>query len=53
MDRAVAYINDNIFIALDIDAISAHVYMSKYYFCRVFKEENGMSPLGFRREFHS
>ncbi len=103
MDRAVSYINDNIFTELDIDAISAYVHMSKYYFCRrfketvgvtvmqyilktrlalakdmlsagnasigevsehcgfsslsyfcrVFKEETAMSPLGFRREFHS
>ena len=103
MDRAVAYINDRIFADISIDGICAHIHMSKFYFCRrfketvgvtvmqyilktrltiaksilrdtslsigevseqcgfsslsyfcrAFKEENGMSPLGFRREFHS
>ena len=45
MDRAVSYINDNIFAELDIDAISAYVHMSKYYFCRRFKETVGVTVM--------
>lgn len=45
MDRAVAYINDRIFTDISIDGICAHVHMSKYYFCRRFKEAVGVTVM--------
>lgn len=43
--EAIEYINHNLFRELSIDAICSTVHVSKYYFCRRFKEEVGMTVM--------
>ena len=45
MSRAVAYINRNLFLELDIDGICAAIHVSKYHFCRAFKRRMGMTVM--------
>lgn len=45
--RAIEYINSHIAENLTIDSISATVFMSKYYFCRKFKETTGLSVMDY------
>ena len=47
MSKAVEYIGSNIFTELDIDSICTHIHMSKYYFCRKFKEHTGMTVMAY------
>ena len=42
---AVEYINDHITEDINIDRICASVYMSKYHFCRLFKEKMGLTVM--------
>ena len=44
IDRAVAYINNNLDKSLRIAEIAAVANISKYYFCRQFKLSMGISP---------
>lgn len=43
--QAIEYINNHISEPLSIDSICATVFMSKYYFCRTFKKETGLSVM--------
>lgn len=43
--QALEYINQNIFSPLQIEHICTHLHMSKYYFCRKFKETVGMTVM--------
>lgn len=45
MNKAIEYINSNIFTELDIGKICENVHISKYYFCRKFKENTGMTVM--------
>lgn len=45
IQTAVEYINDHIKEDLTIDEICSSVYMSKYYFCRLFKEKIGLTVM--------
>lgn len=45
MSEAVEYINRNFLRDVDIDEICAAVHISKYYFCRRFKQETGMTVM--------
>lgn len=45
MGRAIKYINEHISADLDIDNICQAVGISKYYFCRRFKEHTGTSVM--------
>lgn len=45
MENAVSYINQNIASELKVDAICEQVNMSKYYFCRKFKEHIGITVM--------
>lgn len=45
MSRAIQYINENISLELDLDSICAVINISKYYFCRQFKLQLGMTVM--------
>lgn len=45
MSKAVEYINNNIFTDIDIDKICSYINVSKYYFCRQFKQHTGMTVM--------
>ena len=43
--KAIEYINKHISEPLTVDEITTAVFMSKYYFCRKFKETTGLSVM--------
>ncbi len=45
MQTAVEYINDHITEDITIERICTNVYMSKYHFCRLFKEQIGLTVM--------
>lgn len=45
LERAIEYINSNIFRDVDIDEICLAVHISKYHFCRRFKASMGMTVM--------
>lgn len=45
--KSVEYINENIQHELDIDEICRHVHISKYHFCRVFKQATGLTVMNY------
>jgi len=45
MGKAIDYINRNISMEIDIDRICAAINISKYYFCRQFKQHTGMTVM--------
>ena len=45
VSRAVEYINENIFDELTIDDIAGAIHVSKYYFCRKFREATKMTVM--------
>lgn len=45
LNRVDAYIGDHICDSIPLDALAGAVNMSKYYFCRRFKEESGVTPM--------
>ena len=45
IQMAVEYINDHITEDITIDRICASIYMSKYHFCRLFKEKIGLTVM--------
>ncbi|MBR5613957.1 MAG: helix-turn-helix transcriptional regulator [Clostridia bacterium] len=47
MNRALEYINSNIFRDIDINEICAAVHISKYHFCRRFRENTGMTVMNY------
>ena len=47
IQTAVEYINDHITEDITIDRICAPVYMSKYHFCRLFKERIGTTVMDY------
>jgi AraC family transcriptional regulator len=44
ISKAVAYIDKNLSEDLTLEMICNHVHLSKYHFCRLFREKTGMSP---------
>ena len=44
---AIKYINKNLFREITIDSICNEVHISKYYFCRRFKETMGMTVMDY------
>lgn len=42
--KSIEYINNNIKKKLTIDEICQYVYLSKFYFLRMFKKEVGVTP---------
>jgi AraC-like DNA-binding protein len=47
LNHAMDYVNRNILSEITIDAICDAVHMSKYYFCRKFKESTGMTVMDY------
>ena len=47
LSRAIAYINSNIFRDITIDEICAAIHISKYHFCRRFRENTGMTVMNY------
>ncbi len=47
VNRSMDYILQHLQEDLSVDAVAAHVFMSKYHFSRMFKEETGESPYAF------
>ena len=45
MQTAVEYINDHITEDITVEGICANIYMSKYHFCRLFKEKIGLTVM--------
>ena len=45
MQTAVEYINDHITEDITVERICANIYMSKYHFCRLFKEKIGLTVM--------
>lgn len=45
LDRAVEYVNENLTGDLTVDSICAAVHISKYHFCRCFKQTMGITPM--------
>ncbi len=41
--RVLRYLNENITKDLSLDKLSARFFVSKYYLCRAFKKQNGVS----------
>jgi len=44
ISKAVSYIDKNLSENLTLEMICNHVHLSKYHFCRLFREKTGMSP---------
>jgi len=44
LKRAVDYIQDNLAQEISLDAIANDLGISRYYFCRLFKQSTGLSP---------
>jgi AraC family transcriptional regulator len=44
LNQAMVYINEHLDKDVSLQAIAAHLSMSQYYFCRLFKESIGVSP---------
>lgn len=49
--KALTYIHQNYHNPLSVDDIAAHVYMSTYHFCRLFKQLTGLSPHNYLRQY--
>lgn len=47
MNKAIEYINRNIFNEITIDEICSAIHMSKYYFCRQFKINTGLTVMDY------
>ena len=47
LGNAIEYINSNIFEDIDIDRICSRVHISKYHFCRRFKEQMGVTVMDY------
>lgn len=47
MNKAIEYINQNIFKEITIDEICNFLHISKYYFCRQFKKNTGMTVMNY------
>lgn len=47
MNRAIAYINNNIFKDITINEVCNAIHMSKYHFCRRFREHTGMTVMNY------
>ncbi len=45
--QAMQYIRTSCGQALDIDRMAAHVHLSRFHFCRQFREVTGMTPLAY------
>lgn len=45
--KSVEFINENIQNDLDIDKICSHVHISKYHFCRAFKQATGLTVMNY------
>ncbi len=45
MSKAIQYINENIAQELDLDSICSAINISKYYFCRQFKQQLGITVM--------
>ncbi len=45
--KAITFIQDNFHKEITIEDISAHCHISKFYFCRTFKEVTGITPVKF------
>ena len=44
LDKALAYIDDNISSDIDLNTIAKTAHMSRSYFSTIFKEMNGLTP---------
>lgn len=44
LQQAVAYIQDHLAEDISLEAIATEIGMSRYYFCRLFKQSTGVSP---------
>ncbi len=47
MERAIEYINENLSCELSVDEICSAVHISKYHFCRCFKETVGITVMAY------
>ena len=47
LGKAIEYINRNIFEPIDIDTVCSAVHISKYHFCRRFKEHMGVTVMDY------
>lgn len=45
LNQSIEYINNHIFSRLTVDKICDHCHISKYYYCRKFKETMGMTVM--------
>ncbi len=45
--RVLHYLNDNLREQIRLDELAKHFFVSKYYLCRAFKEQNGISIHGY------
>ena len=45
--KALNYIDDNITKPISLDELSSYVYLSKYYFCKLFLKSTQMTPLNY------
>ena len=45
MQTAVEYINDHITEDITVESVCSNIYMSKYHFCRLFKEKIGLTVM--------
>ncbi len=45
--RVIRYLNENIHMQIRLDELARKFFVSKYYLCRAFKEQNGISIHGY------
>ncbi len=45
--QVVAYIEENLLSALELESLAKKAHLSKYHFCRIFKYHIGMNPMKF------
>jgi len=49
--KAITYIHDNYHRCITVDSIASHCHISKFYFCRIFKEVTGITVVSFINSF--
>lgn len=49
--KAITYIHDNYHQSFTIDTLASHCHISKFYFCRIFKDVTGVTVINFVNSF--
>ncbi len=45
--QVIAYIEENLWLSMELESLAKKAHLSKFHFCRVFKRHMGMNPMKF------